>query len=133
MRWSTLSLCLLALGCGQGTNPEEGRRPVPTQPGVTPVPTAAVVKPEATAADLRTRKTGDDWPWFLGPTRDSVSAEKGILSPWPREGLRTVWTAPVGNGYVMPAISKGRLFLFDHADKKNRLQCLRSETGDFLW
>ena len=32
-------------------------------------------------ADLGTRKDGSDWPGFLGPHGDSVSTEKGIISP----------------------------------------------------
>jgi hypothetical protein len=63
--------------------------------------------------DLRTRLTGSDWPRFLGPTGDSVSTEKGIVSPWPKEGPRLVWHRRIGSGYGMPAISRGRLFLFD--------------------
>ena len=55
----------------------------------------------------------DVWPQWRGPTADSVSTEKGILAPWPKEGLRIVWRRQVGEGYPMPAISKGRLFLFN--------------------
>ncbi len=83
--------------------------------------------------DLRTRKTGSDWPRFLGPTADSVSTETGILTKWPKDGLRTVWKKKVGGGYAMPAISHGRLFLFDRQGDKQRLQCLKSETGEHLW
>jgi len=83
--------------------------------------------------DLRTRTTGSDWPCFLGPTRDSVSTEKGIITKWPKEGLKVVWTKRVGGGYAMPAISRGRLFLFDRVDDEQRLQCLKSETGELLW
>src|SRR5438045_3905008 len=32
--------------------------------------------------DLRTRKGGNDWPTFLGPTGDSISTEKGLVTPW---------------------------------------------------
>src|SRR5262249_20622244 len=44
-----------------------------------------------------------------------------------------VWTAEVGNGYVAPAISKGRLFLFDRGADKLRLRCLKSTTGEPIW
>jgi outer membrane protein assembly factor BamB len=33
----------------------------------------------------------------------------------------------------MPAVSRGRLFLFDRARDQIRLDCLRSETGEPLW
>jgi outer membrane protein assembly factor BamB len=83
--------------------------------------------------DLRTRTTGSDWPCFLGPTANSVSAEKGIVSPWPKQGLRVVWEKKVGEGYAMPAVSRGRLFVFDRLRDRNRLQCWNSEKGEFLW
>lgn len=83
--------------------------------------------------DLGTRKTGSDWPSFLGPTGDSVSTEKGILTTWPKDGLRIVWQKKVGGGYAMPAISRGRAFTFDRIGDKARLQCLKSETGDVVW
>ena len=59
--------------------------------------------------DLGTRRQGSDWPRFLGPTGDSVSTETGILTKWPKEGLRVVWSKRKGEGYAMPAISRGRL------------------------
>lgn len=93
------------------------------------------------APDLRTRKSGDDWPRFLGPTGDSKSAEKGIITKWPVEGPKLVWEKEVAEGYCMPTISRGRLLLFDRTDgdpqdpddDRNRLRCLRSETGEQLW
>jgi outer membrane protein assembly factor BamB len=83
--------------------------------------------------DLRTRKTGDDWPAFLGPTGDSKSTEKGLVTPWPEKGPRIVWYTQLGTGYPIPAISRGRLFHFARYDDMARLTCLNSETGGFLW
>ena len=51
---------------------------------------------------------GTDWPKFLGPLGTGVSNEKGILSPWPKQGPRVVWHEPLGIGYGAPAISDGR-------------------------
>ena len=80
------------------------------------VPTEQGKKDEALPPDLRTRKTGSDWPCFLGPTGDSISTEKGILERWPKEGPRIVWEKKVGNGYAMAVTSRGRLFVFDGRD-----------------
>ena len=74
-----------------------------------------------------------DWPAFLGPTADSVSPERGIIRPWPKEGLRIVWQKRLGTGYGMPSISEGRLFQFDRHGTQARLSCLKSDTGEFLW
>jgi outer membrane protein assembly factor BamB len=83
--------------------------------------------------DLGTRKAGADWPRFLGPAGDSASPEKGIIAPWPKAGLRLVWQKETGEGYGMPTISRGRLFLFDRHGDKARLTCMKSETGEALW
>src|SRR5581483_4338519 len=90
-------------------------------------PPAVVARAEAAdetpseAAPAPTRKQGVDWPRFLGPTGDSISPEKGILSPWPAEGLRVVWQIPLGTGYGAPTISRGRLYLFDRRGNQARL------------
>jgi outer membrane protein assembly factor BamB len=83
--------------------------------------------------DLGTRKAGVDWPRFLGPTGDSVSAETGIIAPWPNEGLHLVWQARSPEGYGAPTVSRGRLFLFDRVRDRQRLRCFNSETGEVLW
>ena len=61
-------------------------------------------------ADLGTRPEGDDWPCFLGPTRDSRSAETGILTRWPAEGPPIVWQRKLGISYGIGTVSRGRFF-----------------------
>jgi outer membrane protein assembly factor BamB len=87
----------------------------------------------ADVPDLGTRKQGLDWPRFLGPTGDSKSPERGILTHWPEQGPRLVWHLRLGQGYCMPAISRGRLFVFDRLVHEARLRCVESETGKELW
>jgi outer membrane protein assembly factor BamB len=114
MRIVACLCCGLALGCG-----------VPAGSGAAPgadLPT-----------DLGTRKTGSDWPRFLGPTGDSVSSEKGLRTPWPKYGPRLVWHRRIGTGFAMPVISRGRLFLFDRVGNTARLHCWKSETAEPLW
>jgi len=83
--------------------------------------------------DLRTRKSGSDWPRFLGPNGDSVSTEKGIIAPWPKDGLKIVWQQELGTGYGPPAVSRGRVLYGDRVGNKARLNCRNSETGAGLW
>ena len=113
-----LVLCAMLVGCGHSerelaTSAEGGAKELP--------------------ADLWTRKTGDDWPAFLGPTGDSVSREKGILKEWPKAGPRIVWQQPLGIGYSMPTVSRGRLFVFDRIRNRCRLRCWNAETGASIW
>jgi outer membrane protein assembly factor BamB len=74
-----------------------------------------------------------DWPQFLGPTSNSVSTEKGILTPWPKEGPRVVWHRKLSTGYAMPTVSRGRIFLFERKGDKARVVCCKSETGEQVW
>ncbi|MBX9681883.1 MAG: PQQ-like beta-propeller repeat protein [Gemmataceae bacterium] len=76
---------------------------------------------------------GSDWPGFLGPLGASVSPEKGILSPWPKEGPKILWRQEVGIGYAMPSIVAGKLYHFERIGAKARLRCMNARTGEDLW
>src|SRR4051812_493102 len=125
MRLLLLVVCAALVGCGQSgqefATSADDEKPVESGPK-DPLP-----------PDLRTRKTGDDWPAFLGPTGDSVSREKGILKNWPKGGPPQVWQQPLGIGYAMPTISRGRLFVFDRIRNRCRLRCWNAETGASIW
>src|ERR1700751_1359447 len=52
----------------------------------------------------------DDWPQWLGPKRDGVWRETGILDKFPIEGPKVRWRHAVGGGYSGPAVADGRVF-----------------------
>src|SRR6476646_10363579 len=56
---------------------------------------------------------GDDWPQWLGPKRDSVWRETGIVEKFPIKGLPVLWRTPVGGGYSGPTVANGRVYLTD--------------------
>jgi outer membrane protein assembly factor BamB len=85
------------------------------------------------AAQLPARVIPADWPTFLGPTADSKSPETGIITPWPKEGLKLIWQKKLGVSYGMPSISKGKLYQFDRIGDEATLSCFNSRTGEFLW
>ena len=87
---------------------------------------------DAQPANLWSRTTGSDWEHFLGPTRDNKSAEKGLLTNWPKAGPRIVWKKPLGEGYGGPTISRGRLFQFDRFGDQARIYALHAESGKEL-
>lgn len=78
-------------------------------------------------------RPGTDWPRFLGPQGTSVSTETGILSPWPREGLKLLWQRKLGIGYAMPSIAGGKLFHFERVGRTARCVCLTADEGKELW
>ena len=49
----------------------------------------------------------DDWPQWLGPNRDSVWREKGIVRAFPEDGLVVKWRAPVALGYAGAQAGQG--------------------------
>jgi len=90
----------------------------------------------------------EDWPQWLGPHRDGVWSESGILKEFPEGGPRTLWRAEVNAGYSGPAVADQRVFVTDRTvDKKaepreggigkvpgkERVLCFEAETGESLW
>ncbi|NBW95564.1 MAG: pyrrolo-quinoline quinone [Planctomycetia bacterium] len=90
----------------------------------------------------------DDWPQWMGPSRDNEWREDGILDDFPAEGPRVLWRVPIAGGYAGPAVAGGRVFVTDYvtdADVKvanferktstgsERVLCLDEATGKILW
>jgi outer membrane protein assembly factor BamB len=92
----------------------------------------------------------DDWPQWLGPQRDGVWRETGLVEKFPADGPPVRWRAPVGSGYTGPAVAHGRVFVMDRqlapgaANPDNpfakatipgteRVLCLDASDGKVLW
>jgi outer membrane protein assembly factor BamB len=92
----------------------------------------------------------DDWPQWLGPRRDGVWRETGILEKFPPGGPKVRWRAKVGGGYAGPAVAGGRVYLTDRVlargvkepgnpfntpdlPGEERVLCLDEATGKVLW
>lgn len=98
-----------------------------------------------------TTSPADDWPQWLGPKRDGVWREKGILDKFPKDGPKVRWHADLGAGYSGPAVAAGRVFVTDFVpnagakrpgnpfdDKtvttgKERVLCLGAADGKPIW
>ena len=94
--------------------------------------------------------TADDWPQWLGPQRDGVWRETGIVEKLPTNGLKFRWRIPIGGGYTGPAVANGRVYVMDRQlgkDAKSppnaftrgeipgteRVLCLNEADGKILW
>jgi outer membrane protein assembly factor BamB len=92
----------------------------------------------------------DDWPQWLGPQRDGVWRETGLVEKFPPGGPMVRWRVPIGGGYAGPAVAEGRVFVIDRqlaAGASNpanpfargeipgteRVLCLREADGALLW
>ena len=77
---------------------------------------------------------GQDWPQYLGPNRNGVSTQKGILRSWPQNGPEVLWTTKVGPGFGGPVIKDRKVYLLDRDDKTGDiLRCFDLNNGKELW
>jgi len=75
-----------------------------------------------------------DWPQYLGPDRNAVSPEKGLLRSWPEAGPKVLWTLSLGAGYGGAAVSDGKVYILDRqGNDKDVLRCLDLVTGKEQW
>jgi len=92
----------------------------------------------------------DDWPQWLGPQRDGIWRETGILERFPPGGPKVRWRTPLGGGYAGPAVVGGRVYVPDrkltgnaqdpdnlfkrtNTPSKERVLCLDEATGKEIW
>lgn len=80
-----------------------------------------------------TRGRAADWPQFLGPDRNGISAETGLLDAFPAGGPKEVWRAKGGVGMSGLAVSGGRVVTMLQADGKQLLAAWDAATGAAVW
>jgi len=76
---------------------------------------------------------GADWPQFLGPTRNGISTETGLLQTWSQKGPPVLWEREVGEGFSGPVVAGERLILFHRLDGDEVVECLDPATGKPRW
>lgn len=81
------------------------------------------------------RIQADDWPQWLGPRRDGVWRETGIVDQFPAGGPPILWRTLLGGGYAGPAVAEGRVIVLDrkHDAGTERVLCLDQKTGQVQW
>jgi outer membrane protein assembly factor BamB len=74
-----------------------------------------------------------DWPQFLGPDRNGISSETGLIEQWPADGPREVWRVKGGVGMSAVSVAAGlALTLAQDADSQF-VVALDAKTGDSKW
>ena len=76
---------------------------------------------------------GQDWPQFLGPTRNGVYTGPALTNDWPKEGPPVLWSKKIGSGYSGPVVAGERLVLLHQLGGKETVECLEAATGKSLW
>ncbi len=75
-----------------------------------------------------------DWPQWQGQERNAVSAEKGLLPSWPKNGPPLAWQAKgLGGGFSTPSIAAGRVFGMGFKGRDEVVWALDEATGKELW
>jgi outer membrane protein assembly factor BamB len=92
--------------------------------------------------------SADDWPQWMGPQRDNIWREDGLLESFPPEGLKVRWRTPIAGGYAGPAVVGNRVFVTDYVTQDNvkvdnfnhqtftgheRVLCLDEGNGRVVW
>lgn len=90
----------------------------------------------------------DQWPGWMGPQRDNVWREDGIIDRFPDSGPKVIWRQKIAGGYAGPAVADGRVFVTDFNTQQDanvanfgrstlegteRILCLDEATGKQLW
>ncbi len=90
----------------------------------------------------------DDWPQWMGPDRDNVWKESGILEKFPAGGPKVLWRSKVANGFGGPAVAGGKVYVMDYLTKDQvpegnwdrealsgleRVFCLNEADGKEIW
>jgi len=108
------------------------------------------VKPSICFLLLLTTATchADDWPQWMGPNRDNVWRESGIIQKFPENGPKVLWRTPIAGGYSGPAVAGGKVFITDYVTSDDvkvgnferkeftgteRVLCLDEATGEVQW
>ncbi|HEX4590004.1 MAG TPA: PQQ-binding-like beta-propeller repeat protein, partial [Gemmataceae bacterium] len=98
---------------------------------------------------LTATASADDWPQWLGPQRDGVWRETGILDRFPQGGPPVRWRVPIKGGYASPAVAGSRVYVTDFVPKPGgrsgsgmarvdrpgveRVLCLDDADGHVVW
>ena len=97
---------------------------------------------------VASRGVADDWPQWMGPQRDGIWRESGIVEQFPEGGPKKIWSVPIDHGYAGPAVANGRVFVMDRVAEepedarkamtegvpgKERIHCLDATDGKKIW
>jgi outer membrane protein assembly factor BamB len=75
----------------------------------------------------------EDWPQFLGPTRNGQYGGTILADSWPKAGPPLVWKKEVGQGFSGPVVANRKLILFHRVGNQERVECLDSSSGRPIW
>jgi outer membrane protein assembly factor BamB len=88
----------------------------------------------AAALAISCRGLCADWPQWLGPDRNGVSSETGLLKSWPEGGPKLLWKATgLGEAHSTPSVAAGKVYGMGLRGSDEVVWCLDDRTGKELW
>lgn len=74
-----------------------------------------------------------EWPQFLGPQRNGISSETGLIDTFPATGPKQVWRVPGGVGMAGLVVSRGKLVTTVQAEGSQLVAAFNAADGKSLW
>ncbi len=82
---------------------------------------------------LGARAVADDWPQFLGPSRNGIYSGPPLKETWSASGPAVRWRHPVGQGLSGPVVVQNRVILFHRVANREVVEAMDAATGKTLW
>ena len=86
----------------------------------------------ALAATVVTQ-AANDWPQYLGPSRNGIYEGPALADTWGANGPKVVWRKQVGQGFAGPAVVGNRVILFHRVGNEEVVESLDAATGNSMW
>ena len=83
------------------------------------------------ARSLSAEESG--WPQFLGPNRNGISSETGLMTAWPEAGPGEVWRVQGGAGRSGLVGRGSRVVTMVQRDRKQLVVALDVKDGKEVW
>jgi outer membrane protein assembly factor BamB len=77
--------------------------------------------------------TSGDWLQWGGPRRDFITTFTGIVSSWPSDGPRKLWSSPLGESYAGIAVEGATLYTAYRRDQQDVIVAINANTGKTVW
>lgn len=74
-----------------------------------------------------------DWPQWLGPDRNGVSAETGLRKNWETNPPEVVWRLKLGDGFSAFVIAAGKAYTMYSDNEDEYAVCLDAANGEKIW
>ena len=72
-----------------------------------------MLAPLTASAQDATRSINSDWPKWRGPRGDGTWHAPRLAEAWPKSGLKSLWSTPIGGGYAGVIVARGKVLVLD--------------------